>query len=177
MNIENVGDHFIKAADILKNDKKTKKLLKCEWFINKNLQKLPNSRIYLFVVNDEIKKIGGSSSVGGIKSTISFYESANIGKPSVRSFGVMKRIYEEISNNNKVELYVYFIDNCLLKVLDLQGKEETLEVYSSFKHTENKMKENYFSIHGKYPEWNFQENNEKWNMEDDYIKHRIGANI
>jgi uncharacterized LabA/DUF88 family protein len=49
-----------------------------------------------------------------------------------------------------------------------------LEVYSSFKHTEDKMKREYFCKHRKYPEWNFQENNEKWDMESEYITHRKG---
>jgi hypothetical protein len=152
MNIKNVDSHFIKAADIIKNEKKSKKILDCKWHIEKNLQKLSNSRIYLFVVDGEIMKIGGSSSSGGIKSTMSFYESANTGKPSIRSFGVMKKICDKLDDGKKVELYIHFIENSLVKIFDLSGNEEILEVYSSFKHTEDKMKREYFCKHRKYPE-------------------------
>ena len=43
-------------------------------------------RVYLFVVNGIIKKIGGSSGKGGIKSTMNFYVSAMTGSPGVPRF-------------------------------------------------------------------------------------------
>ncbi len=46
------------------------------------------ARVYLIVVNGEIKKIGGSQADGGIKSTLNIYKDGGVkGRPSIRSFG------------------------------------------------------------------------------------------
>ena len=50
-------------------------------------------RVYLLVVDGEIKKIGGSVGKGGIKSTMSFYISGNTGRPSIRSYGINTLIF------------------------------------------------------------------------------------
>ncbi len=47
------------------------------------------ARVYLIVVDGEIKKIGGSGAIGGIKSTLEIYRDGGVkGRPSIRSFGV-----------------------------------------------------------------------------------------
>ncbi len=47
------------------------------------------ARVYLIVVNGEIKKIGGSQADGGIKSTLNIYKDGGVkGRPNIRSFGV-----------------------------------------------------------------------------------------
>ncbi|GAA9881280.1 hypothetical protein VN0666_14900 [Helicobacter pylori] len=47
------------------------------------------ARVYLIVVNGEIKKIGGSQADGGIKSTLNIYKDGGVkGRSSIRSFGV-----------------------------------------------------------------------------------------
>jgi len=46
------------------------------------------ARIYLFVQDGIIKKIGGSSGKGGIKSTIGFYIYSMTGSPGVPRFVV-----------------------------------------------------------------------------------------
>ena len=47
------------------------------------------ARVYLIVVDGEIKKIGGSQAIGGIKSTLEIYRDGGVkGRPSIRSFGI-----------------------------------------------------------------------------------------
>lgn len=49
------------------------------------------ARVYLIVVDGEIKKIGGSQADGGIKSTLSIYRDGGVkGRPSIRSFGIFR---------------------------------------------------------------------------------------
>lgn len=60
------------------------------------------ARVYLIVVNGEIKKIGGSQSEGGIKNTLSIYRDGGIkGRPSIRSFGVWYFLYHTILSGEK----------------------------------------------------------------------------
>ena len=54
------------------------------------------ARIYLFVVDRIIKKIGGSAGKGGIKSTMSFYVSSMTGSPGVPRFVIHLLIAEEL---------------------------------------------------------------------------------
>ena len=63
-------------------------------------------RVYLIVINGVIKKIGGSSSRGGIKTTISFYENATQGSPGPVRFVIHQLIGEELEKNNDVEIYM-----------------------------------------------------------------------
>ena len=68
---------------------------------DENGEKLPQSvlrenyaRVYLIVVDAEIKKIGGSQSEGGIKQTLEIYRDGGIGgRPSIRSFGIWYFLY------------------------------------------------------------------------------------
>ncbi|GHP33285.1 hypothetical protein JP0039_14220 [Helicobacter pylori] len=62
------------------------------------------ARVYLIVVNGEIKKIGGSQADGGIKSTLNIYKDGGVkGRPSIRSFGVWYFLYHTILTGAKIE--------------------------------------------------------------------------
>ena len=77
----------IKIGDfILKQNHKNKIDIKYLHNINKDVLNDNIARIYLFVVNGIIKKIGGSSGKGGIKSTMGFYTSSMTGSPGVPRF-------------------------------------------------------------------------------------------
>ena len=77
-----------------------------EWAnVSKDMLTSNAGRVYLMVVDGVIKKIGGSVSKGGIKSTMSFYESAN-GRPSIRSFGIQQLIFEELEAGKAVEIFL-----------------------------------------------------------------------
>lgn len=60
------------------------------------------ARVYLIVVNGEIKKIGGSQADGGIKATLQIYQDGGVGgRPSIRSFGVWYFLYHTILTGAK----------------------------------------------------------------------------
>jgi len=98
-------------------------------------------RVYLIVINGIIKKIGGSSSRGGIKTTISFYENATQGSPGPVRFVIHQLIGEELEKNNNVEIYmitspkVEAIVNGLFKSYNIQ--------IASFKEMEDRCKFEY----------------------------------
>ncbi len=70
------------------------------------------ARVYLIVVNGEIKKIGGSQSEGGIKNTLSIYRDGGIkGRPSIRSFGIWYFLYHTILSGAKIEFYMIYQEN------------------------------------------------------------------
>ena len=76
------------------NDGPSKARLKLNYEnLDNNILKDDAGRVYLLVKDGEIMKIGGSVSKGGIKSTMSFYVSANTGRPSIRSFGINQLVH------------------------------------------------------------------------------------
>ncbi len=113
-------------------------------------------RIYIFVVDGIIKKIGGSSGKGGIKSTMGFYTSSMTGSPGVPRFVGHLLIAEELKKGSSVELYVITSPRTLAIVNGLFGSKK-LEI-ASFKEMEDLCKSDYYSKEGRYPDWNFQEN-------------------
>lgn len=117
-------------------------------------------RIYLFVVDGIIKKIGGSSGKGGIKSTMNFYVSSMTGSPGVPRFVLHLLITEALKNGSKVELYVITSPKVLATINGLFGSKQ-VEI-ASFKEMEDFCKSDYYSVEHKYPDWNFQENHEPY---------------
>ena len=117
-------------------------------------------RVYLLVVDGEIKKIGGSVGKGGIKSTMSFYVSGNTGRPSIRSFGINTLIFESLNSGKLVEIYIIQSEQVLAPVKGLFGTEESL--VSAFKEMEDKCVSDYVKFTGSYPDWNYQEQAKPW---------------
>jgi len=118
-------------------------------------------RVYLIISNKEIKKIGGSASKGGIKSTMGFYINARTGSPGPVRFIIHELIKRELENNREVELYMITSPKVKSKICGLFDCNEEIEV-ASFKEMEDKCKKDYYNKEGKYPDWNFQENNESY---------------
>ncbi|GAA8190640.1 hypothetical protein HpEKA22_15050 [Helicobacter pylori] len=80
------------------------------------------ARVYLIVVNGEIKKIGGSQADGGIKSTLNIYKDGGVkGRPSIRSFGVWYFLYHTILTGAKIEFYMIYQPNFETQVKGLFG--------------------------------------------------------
>lgn len=130
-------------------------------------------RIYIFSVDDVIKKIGGSASTGGIKATMSFYVNAMTGSPGASRFVIHLLIAEALKKGSKVELYMITSPRTLAQVYGLFSTKEVL--IASFKEMENLCKFDYYSIEKKYPDWNFQENNEEYPLklsEKFYLYHQ-----
>lgn len=71
-----------------------------------------SARIYLFVQDSIIKKIGGSASKGGIKATMSLYVSAMTGSPGVPRFVLHLLIASALRQKSRVDwraVYKYFV--------------------------------------------------------------------
>ena len=120
-------------------------------------------RVYLFTVDGIIKKIGGSAGKGGIKSTINLYTSAMTGSPGVPRFVCHLLIERSLMNGSKVELFMITSPKVKAPVTGLFTHRE--EYIASFKEMEGYCKEDYFGLEKKYPDWNFQENNEDYPVE------------
>ncbi len=118
------------------------------------------ARIYLFVQDGVIKKIGGSAGKGGIKATMNFYVSAMTGSPGVPRFVVHLLIAEALEKGSKVELYMITSPKALATINGLFGSKK-VEI-ASFKEMEDLCKSDYYSREKKYPDWNFQENHDPY---------------
>lgn len=117
------------------------------------------ARVYLIVVNGEIKKIGGSQAEGGIKSTLQIYQDGGVkGRPSIRSFGVWYFLYHTILTGAKIEFYMIYQPNFEHKIKGLFGLKSVPNAYISYKLIEQCCVDDYLSKeNGKFPEWNVQE--------------------
>lgn len=170
MNIKRVKNAF-KVADVVL-DKKHKirriKFIFLEELFDEKGNKLGkeiltdnSGRIYLIVVDGKIMKIGKSKCRGGIKSTMSFYQSGLQGGPSIRTYGIHILISEELEKGKKVEIYMIPAKKSRLAVRGLFD-EEIIDVTPDILDIEAKCKKDYKNKEGKYPPWNFQENGEVW---------------
>jgi hypothetical protein len=117
-------------------------------------------RVYLLVVDGEIAKIGGSASKGGIKATMSFYVNAMQGSPGVPRFVIHLLIEQALIEKKSVQLWMIVSPSVKAQVNGLTSVEY-LDV-ASFKEMEDLCKREYFALEGRYPLWNFQENNEPY---------------
>ena len=160
MHIEKVKT-AIKIGDfVLRNKHKNKINIKYLSNIDKKILTNNSARIYLIVQDGIIKKIGGSASKGGIKTTMLFYISAMTGSPGVPRFIVHLLIAEALTKKSKVELYMITSPKTLAKINGLFGSKK-VEI-ASFKEMENLCKSDYYSREKRYPDWNFQENKEPY---------------
>ena len=165
MNISEVTTAF-KVGQFAINTAGNKARLRISWEdLGKDVLKDNSGRVYLLVVNDVIKKIGGSVSKGGIKSTMSFYESGNCGRPSIRSYGINQLIFEELCLGNMVEVYMIQSEMVIAPVTGLFGKSDMN--ISAFKEMEEQCVSDYVAQTGGFPDWNYQEAGKPW---EDYIQ-------
>lgn len=160
MNISSIKT-AIKVGKFDTNKTGGKARLRISWEnLSNDILKNNAGRVYILCVNGVVKKIGGSVSKGGIKSTMSFYESGNCGRPSIRSYGINQLIFEELLLDKSVEVYMIQSEVVSAPVTGLFGKEEMS--ISAFKEMEEKCVRDYVSIVGSYPDWNYQEAGKAW---------------
>ena len=165
MNISSVTT-AIKVGQFNINTSGNKARLRVTWeTLGNDILKDNSGRVYILCVNGVIKKIGGSVSKGGIKSTMSFYESGNCGRPSIRSYGINQLIFEELCLDNVVEVYMIRSEMVVAPVTGLFGKSDMN--ISAFKEMEEQCVSDYVSQTGQYPEWNYQEAGKPW---EEYIQ-------
>src|SRR3989344_1820823 len=160
MNIKEVKT-AVKIGDfVLRKNNKNKIDLKYLPGLDKKILADNSARIYLFVQDGIIKKIGGSASKGGIRATMNFYVSAMTGSPGVPRFVVHLLLEKVLKQKSKVELFMITSPGTLAKVSGLFGYKKV--PIASFKEMENFCKSDYFSIEKRFPDWNFQENHEPY---------------
>ena len=167
INSQNIKNFTKIGTCVIRNDNKTNQLWKMEW--NKDhdaLIKQNNGRIYLIVKKndsgyDEIMKIGKSECKGGMKNTFAFYQGGLGGSPSIRTFGIHHLIYNELVANNSIEIYGIWNSPVEVQVPGLFG-ETTEFICPSIHAMEEKCRNDYKNVYGKYPPWNFQENAISW---------------
>jgi len=92
------------------------------------------------------------------------------GGPSLRSYGIHLLIKEALENGKSVEIYIIISQNVEAPVKGLFG-EEKMKV-NAFKEMENKCKEDYKSVEGNFPEWNYQERGVPWpkKVHESYVR-------
>ncbi len=122
------------------------------------------ARVYLIVVDGEIKKIGGSQADGGIKSTLNIYKDGGVkGRPSIRSFGVWYFLYHTILTGAKIESYMIYQPNFETQVKGLFGFHAIKDASISYKLLEQACLTDYRNNNNDaLPEWNVQEQGKDW---------------
>ncbi|GAA8413329.1 hypothetical protein Hpkin62_14170 [Helicobacter pylori] len=122
------------------------------------------ARVYLIVVDGEIKKIGGSQADGGIKSTLNIYKDGGVkGRPSIRSFGVWYFLYHTILTGDKIEFYMIYQPNFETQVKGLFGFHAIKDASISYKLLEQACLTDYRNNNNDaLPEWNVQEQGKDW---------------
>ncbi|MUU25299.1 GIY-YIG nuclease family protein [Helicobacter pylori] len=122
------------------------------------------ARVYLIVVDGEIKKIGGSQADGGIKSVLNIYKDGGIkGRPSIRSFGVWYFLYHTILTGAKIEFYMIYQPNFETQVKGLFGFHAIKDASISYKLLEQACLTDYRNNnHDALPEWNAREQGKDW---------------
>ncbi len=122
------------------------------------------ARVYLVVVDDEIKKIWGSQAEGGIKQTLQIYQDGWIaGRPSIRSFGMWYFLYYSILRNKKIEFYMIYQNNFSAEIKGLFGYNKIENASYNYKLLEQCCITDYLAKSGWiYPDWNVQEQAGDW---------------
>jgi len=128
-----------------------------------NLLNDDSGRVYIFVEDGIIKKIGGSQQAGGIKATLSFYENAQQGSPGRPRFILHHLIANSLREGHRVEIYMITSPKITATVKGLFSIRQMK--IASFKEMENLCKKEYFDQENKYPDWNFQENRKDYPRE------------
>lgn len=121
------------------------------------------ARVYLIVVDGEIKKNGGSQADGGIKNALNIYKDGVKGRPSIRSFGVWYFLYHTILTGAKIEFYMIYQPNFETQVKGLFGFHAIKDANISYKLLEQACLTDYRNNnHDALPEWNAQEQGKDW---------------
>ncbi|GAA7516076.1 GIY-YIG nuclease family protein [Helicobacter pylori] len=122
------------------------------------------ARVYLIVVDGEIKKIGGSQADGGIKSALNIYKDGGVkGRPSIRSFGVWYFLYHTILTGAKIEFYMIYQPNFETQVKGLFGFCVIKDASISYKLLEQACLTDYRNNNNDaLPEWNAREQGKDW---------------
>jgi len=154
----------IKAGDFVLRDDGHKNFIKFVPKIDKDLYKSDVGRIYIFTSNGVIKKIGGSKSKGGLKTTIGFYTSSMTGNPGAPRYIIHLLIRDELTAGKKVECYMIPLTAMKAPVPGLFDADEE-QLVTSFSESETRCNQDYYESCGHFPPWNFQESHQSYPSE------------
>lgn len=122
------------------------------------------ARVYLVVVNNEIKKIWGSQAEWWIKQTLQIYQDGWVKwRPSIRSFWMWYFLYSSMLQKKKIEFYMIYQNNFLAEIKWLFGYNKVENASYNYKLLEQCCITDYLAKSGwKYPDWNIQEQAWDW---------------
>jgi hypothetical protein len=178
MNIKEVKTAVKVGNFVLKENHRNKIDIRYLPNLSRELLEDDSARIYLMVQDGIIKKIGGSSGKGGIKTTMMFYVTSMTGSPGVPRFVIHLLIEKALRAGSEVDLYMITSPKVMAEVNGLFGSKK-VEI-ASFKEMEDFCKSDYFSVERNYPEWNFKENGDDYPPElarkhNEYHQHRLSS--
>jgi hypothetical protein len=120
-------------------------------FVNRHL-----SIVYFICINKEIYKIGQTSGKNGIKGCLSFYCGAGQDDPGSNRFTINALMREQLKKGNEISIYIKFMEPIEISLFGI-SKKHFVRVPISAKCLEEVHLEEYRSITGANPSWNFQE--------------------
>jgi hypothetical protein len=135
---------------------KTKLTLNYDSNFPKKLKTKHVSLVYILCVNEEIYKIGQSSTKSGIQGCMNFYLNAGQDDPGINRFAINWFMREELDKGNKVEVYMIYMEPIVVEVPGL-FKSNQVVVPVSAKGIEENCLSQYNIIEDCYPKWNYQE--------------------
>ena len=144
---------------MLRNDN-SPNFININYEVTRKILENEDGRVYLICSDGIIKKIGGSQSKGGIKSTMSFYVKSMTGSPGKPRFILHLLIRDELLKGKKCTLHMITSPKVISNVNGLTSKIK-IEI-AAFKEMEDLCKSDYYKEMEKYPDWNFQENNDDY---------------
>ena len=157
LNVIRVGE-IIKGTKLVKSKKYVlyDSTLNLEWDNKFNLKKECLSIVYIITVDKIIKKIGRTDGKGGISAGLNFYLNAGTDDPGLNRFAINIFIRDAIEHNQKVEVYMFYLDQIEILIPTLFGpKLKKVSINSMVMESESL--QNYYLSAGKYPDWNYQE--------------------
>lgn len=173
-----IGDatNAVKIANVVVDDEKVHKLIQFEYICDERVAKQDLTRVYFFVVDGVIKKIGGSSAKGGIKrGTLSPYQAGLSGDPHRDRIYAQVQLRAELNRGSKCEVWAIFVPNTKAIVKGLISEEEKEGEKPSHKSSEKKCLQDYFQVMEDYPPWNLQESRKTYPEKIDEL-HRYYIN-
>ncbi|GAA8696753.1 hypothetical protein HpBT344_14070 [Helicobacter pylori] len=121
------------------------------------------ARVYLIVVNGEIKKLVVLKQMVGLKARSIFIKMGVKGRPNIRSFGVWYFLYHTILTGAKIEFYMIYQPNFETQVKGLFGFCAIKDASISYKLLEQACLTDYRNnSNDALPEWNVQEQGKDW---------------
>lgn len=161
MNI-NDAKNAILVGEFVLDEIHLKNHIKVKYADNLSSELLTDSsgRVYIFSSDGIIKKIGGSASKGGIKSTLYLYTSSMTGSPGKPRFILHLLIRDELICRNKVTIHMINAKKFVSEVKGLYSAS-SVEV-AAFQEMEDMCRKDYLAIENNHPDWNFKENNKNY---------------